>query len=108
MSINSVTGTNAYTFVQNAINNANNSSSTSGTSSASGSGAFGDMVADSIKSTLSSLRGAESTSAAAISGKATLTDVATAVNGADIALKSVVAIRDKVINAYQDIIKMPM
>lgn len=44
----------------------------------------------------------------ALSGKADLTDVVTAVSDAESALDTVTAIRDRVINAYQDIIKMPI
>jgi flagellar hook-basal body complex protein FliE len=108
MSINSVAGNNAYAFVQKAIDASN--SSTSGASGASGAsgGGFGDMVGDALKSTFDSVKASETVSANAMTGKASLTDVVTAVNGADVALKSVVAIRDKVISAYQDIIKMPM
>lgn len=106
MSINSIAGNNAYAFVQKAMNNAT-SSGTSGTSETSG-GGFADMVSSAVQGTLNQVRQGESVSAAAVAGKASLTDVVTAVNGADVALKSVVAIRDKVINAYQDIMKMPM
>ena len=105
MNLNSVAGNNAYAFVQKAMNNATNG--TSGTTEASG-GGFADMVGEAVKSTMSNIKNAETVSANAMTGKASLTDVVTAVNGADIALKSVVAIRDRVINAYQDIIKMPI
>lgn len=108
MAINPV-ASNAYSFVQKALDSMNSSStsSTSGTSSASGSG-FGDMVTNAVKGTMDNIRASEQVSAAAVTGKASLTDVVTAVNSADVALKSVVAIRDKVISAYQDIIKMSM
>lgn len=48
----------------------------------------------------------EATSTLGLSGKASIVDVVNAVNNAETALKTVVAIRDKVIGAYQDIIKM--
>jgi len=106
MNINNIAGNNAYSFVQKALNNAS-STGTTGTSETSG-GGFADMVTDAVKSSMNTVRKSETVSANAMVGKASLTDVVTAVNGADIALKSVVAIRDKVINAYQDIMKMPM
>ena len=40
------------------------------------------------------------------SGKVDLTDLVTAVANAELSLNTVVAVRDRVINAYQDIIKM--
>ncbi|MEM6903398.1 MAG: flagellar hook-basal body complex protein FliE, partial [Pseudomonadota bacterium] len=36
------------------------------------------------------------------------TDVVMAVNNAEITLQSVVSIRDRVISAYQEILRMPM
>ncbi len=44
----------------------------------------------------------------ALVGKADLTDVVTAVSEAETALNAVVAVRDRVISAYQEIIKMPI
>jgi flagellar hook-basal body complex protein FliE len=41
-------------------------------------------------------------------GKVDLTDLVTAVANAELSLNTVVSIRDRVINAYQDIIKMPV
>lgn len=105
MNINSIAGNNAYSFVQKAMSNA---ASSSGSTTETSGGGFADMVTDAVKGTMNNIKSAETVSANALIGKASLTDVVTAVNGADIALKSVVAIRDKVINAYQDIMKMPM
>jgi len=41
-----------------------------------------------------------------VTGKADLTAVTQAVNNAEIALQAVLAVRDKVISAYQDISKL--
>jgi flagellar hook-basal body complex protein FliE len=40
--------------------------------------------------------------------KAELVDVVTAVTQAEITLETVTAVRDKVISAYQDIMRMPI
>lgn len=50
----------------------------------------------------------ESMSAKAIAGKAELHELVTAVTNAELTLQTVVAIRDRVITAYQDISKMPI
>lgn len=50
----------------------------------------------------------ENLSIAAVTGKADLTQVATAVSDAEITLQTVVAVRDKVIDAYKEILRMPM
>ncbi len=51
---------------------------------------------------------AEAKSMQAITGNANLTDVVTALSRADLALQSATAIRDRMVQAYQDIIKMPI
>jgi flagellar hook-basal body complex protein FliE len=69
---------------------------------------FLDMVGDSLKGSVALGYKSEDLSTKALSGKADLSDVVTAVANAETALNTVVTIRDKVINAYQDIIKMPI
>lgn len=44
----------------------------------------------------------------AISGGGNLTDVVTALSHAQLALQTATAIRDRVVQAYQDIMKMPI
>ena len=45
---------------------------------------------------------------AGIAKQAELADVITAVSNAEVTLQTVVAIRDRVIQAYQDIMRMPI
>lgn len=105
MQVNNAAASNAYKIAQQVLEKKSDESS--GTSSASG-GGFSNMLADAAKDTMNTVKNAEQVSAQAISGDASLIDVIGAVNSADMALKSVVGIRDRVISAYQDIIKMPM
>lgn len=70
--------------------------------------AFSDMVKDAVVDAVDSGRKAENLSMNAITGKADLRDVVTAVTNAELTLETVVAIRDKVVNAYNEILKMPM
>ena len=44
----------------------------------------------------------------ALAGKADLADVVTAVSNAELTLQTVVAVRDRVVAAYLDILKMPI
>lgn len=69
---------------------------------------FADMVGDSLIGAKNLGYKSEATATKALMGKADLTDVVTAVSQAETALNTVVTIRDRVINAYQDIIKMPI
>ena len=50
----------------------------------------------------------EAVSIKSITGEAALTDIVTAVSNAEITLQTVVAVRDKVLQAYQEIIRMPI
>ena len=110
MSIGNVTGGNAYAYMQKMMKSATDTDSSSATSGASGAsgGGFANMVEDAAKNAINTIKSSEDVATGAMTGKASLAEVVTAVNSADIALKSVVAIRDKVINAYQDIMKMPI
>jgi flagellar hook-basal body complex protein FliE len=78
-----------------------------GTKTASGP-SFLDMVGGALGASAQAGYNSESMAMKALTGKADLTDVVNAVANAETALNTVVAIRDKVINAYQDIIKMPI
>jgi len=73
-----------------------------------GEDAFASMVTDSLKQAVQSSRQAEELSLKQISGEADLKDVVTAVANAEHTLETVVAVRDKVLAAYQEILRMPI
>ena len=73
-----------------------------------GDGSFVSMVTDSLKSAVNTGRQAEELSLKQISGEADLKDVVTAVANAESTLETVIAVRDKVMSAYQEILKMPI
>ena len=69
---------------------------------------FGDLLAESIGEAVDANRASEDISLQAVSGQSDLQDVVEAVNAAEISLQTVVAIRDRVISAYQEILRMPI
>jgi flagellar hook-basal body complex protein FliE len=69
---------------------------------------FGKVLQDAATGLVDSLNKSEKTSLQAVTGKADLAAVTEAVTNAQMALQTAVALRDRVIAAYQDIIKMPM
>lgn len=71
-------------------------------------GSFAGMINDSLKSAVQTGREAEELSLKQISGDADLKDVVTAVANAEHTLETVVAVRDKVLSAYQEILRMPI
>lgn len=69
-------------------------------------GNFGTMVESMVTDASSSLRTAEAESAKQVAGKGDLIDVVTAIGAAESALDTVVAVRDRVVSAYSDIMRM--
>ena len=69
-------------------------------------GSFGGMIEKLVSETATSLRSAETASAKQVAGKGDLIDVVTAVGAAETALDTVVAVRDRMVNAYSEIMRM--
>lgn len=69
-------------------------------------GGFGDMVQNLVTGAASAMRGAEAASIKQVAGKGDLIDVVTAIGAAETALDTVVAVRDRVVGAYSDIMRM--
>ena len=71
-------------------------------------GSFGDVLGQALQSAINVVHKSETVSAQALVGKATPNDVVLAVTNAETTLQEVSAIRDKMINAYEEILKMPI
>ncbi len=70
--------------------------------------AFSDMVKSAMNEAVHASRTAEIKMADHGQGKAELVDVVTAVASAQASLETVMAVRDQVISAYQEIMRMPI
>ena len=104
-----ITGTAAYAAVQSAFGQDNDitvtaTPDTSGTTSATPS--FGAALQGAITGLTDAGHAADAKSASAMMGKGDMTDVVMAVSKAEMALQTSVAVRDRVISAYQDIMRM--
>ena len=74
-----------------------------------GSNDFGAALSNALSGAINTSQDAEQLAKQAIGGGSNdLTQVVTAVSKAELALQTTVAIRDRVLQAYQDIIKMPI
>lgn len=69
---------------------------------------FGSLVMRAAEGAVQSGQQAEAQTAQALSGGGNLTEVVQAVTRAELALQTTTAIRDRVVQAYQDIMKMPI
>ena len=73
-----------------------------------GGGGFADLLKQAGEGAMGAMKQGEAASIKAVSGKADITEVVTAVTNAEVALQTVTAVRDRVISAYQDILRMPI
>jgi len=67
---------------------------------------FGDMLQKAALDSIDTMKEGEKASAGAVMGTATLTDVVEAVTAAELTLETVVAVRDRMMSAYQEIMRM--
>ena len=66
------------------------------------------MLTKVMSDTVGQSRAAEAAMTAQVQGKAELIDVVTAISSAEASLETVIAVRDQVIAAYQEILRMPI
>jgi len=69
---------------------------------------FGALVKEAVAALSKSTHNADVQSQAAAAGKANMIDVVTAVAESEVAIDTLVSVRDKVISAYEEIMKMPI
>lgn len=73
-----------------------------------GQSGFADMLTSVMGDMTQTSRAAETQMASAVQGQGSLIDVVTAVSSAEASLETVMAVRDQVISAYQEIMRMPI
>ncbi|MSO13249.1 flagellar hook-basal body complex protein FliE [Rickettsiales endosymbiont of Trichoplax sp. H2] len=69
---------------------------------------FSTVIQELIKSRVQKVKSSEKVSLDAIKGKAGMIEVMAAVNDSEVALQEIVTVRDKIVGAYLDILKMPL
>jgi flagellar hook-basal body complex protein FliE len=67
---------------------------------------FGTMVTGAAESALQTIQNSEQVAAAGVSGTADVQQVVQALSDAELTMQTVVAVRDKVLGAYNDIMRM--
>ena len=70
--------------------------------------AFESFLKNEVETAAKDLRASETQSVQALAGKADLQQVVEAVTQAELSLQKVTAVRDRVISAYQEIMRMPV
>src|SRR5258708_26624670 len=74
----------------------------------SGGPSFGALVKEAVNALTKSTHNSDIQTQAAANGKANMVDVVTAVAESEVAIETLVSVRDKVITAYEDIMNMPI
>ncbi|MEM7046448.1 MAG: flagellar hook-basal body complex protein FliE [Pseudomonadota bacterium] len=69
---------------------------------------FAEVISKVAKDGVAQGKQAEELTAQAIAGQADINQVVLAVTSAELTLQTVVAVRDKVVQSYQDIMRMPI
>jgi flagellar hook-basal body complex protein FliE len=79
-----------------------------GTGAEAGGPSFGALLKDAIGNVVDAGKKSDAQGMAMASGKANVMDVVTAVAETDVAVSTLVSVRDRVIQAYEDIMRMPI
>ena len=83
-------------------------SAATGAAPTAGAGNFSDFLSDAVKDGIKTMKTGEQMATGAVTGQSNIVDVVNAVNSAELTLDTVVAVRDKVVQAYQSIMNMPI
>jgi flagellar hook-basal body complex protein FliE len=78
------------------------------TGGAAGMPDFGSLLGKALETTAQSARAADTQAASVAAGRADVVDVVTAVAESEAAIETLVAVRDRVIAAYEEIMRMPV
>ncbi|MBL4756687.1 MAG: flagellar hook-basal body complex protein FliE [Rhizobiales bacterium] len=107
MSIPVSAATNAYNAVSQIANNAGASAATAAPGAVSGDD-FASMLKDAVNQVVETGRASDQVTMSAATGNANIVDVVTAVAESELALETMVAVRDRIISAYESIMRMPI
>ncbi|HEY4199871.1 MAG TPA: flagellar hook-basal body complex protein FliE [Devosiaceae bacterium] len=69
---------------------------------------FGKLLSDSLQSVIDTGKSSEQKSMDLMNGKGDVVDVVTAISQTEMAVESMVAVRDRVVSAYEEIMRMPI
>ncbi len=95
-------------LLQNAVGVAGASTPVQPVSAPTGAGAFSQLLQNAVTGVSSSGKVADAQTLAAAGGNADLVNVVTAVAESEAAIETLVAVRDRVVAAYEEIMRMPI
>lgn len=99
---------NAYASLSRIMESAAGTGGAGKTTDAGSGPSFNALLKEAMNGVLEAGRKSDAQAVAMASGKANVMDVVTAVAETDVAVSTLVSVRDKVIQAYEDIMRMPI
>jgi flagellar hook-basal body complex protein FliE len=69
---------------------------------------FGELLSESINSIVETGNRSDQMAVQAVNGESNMVDVVTAIAETEVAIEGLVAVRDRVISAYEEIMRMPI
>ncbi|MBS0964992.1 flagellar hook-basal body complex protein FliE [Acetobacter okinawensis] len=97
---------NAYGQTQKNTQSTTDDQGTGSTGGADIVSSFTSALNNALKGAIQTGKTAEAQTAAGLSGKGNMSDIATSVEEAKLTLQTVTTVRDRVVQAYQDVMKM--
>jgi len=108
MSITFNAATSAYGQAQKLISNSADTANIGAKPAEETKSGFGDILANNIQSVADVGKVSDQASLDLVNGNANIVDVVTAISETEIAIETMVTIRDRVIKAYEEIMRMPI
>jgi flagellar hook-basal body complex protein FliE len=91
-----------------ALSNIGTAAPTATAGGAAPASSFSDFLSGAMNNAVGTMKAGEQMATQQVAGKADIVDVVNSVNSAELTLDTVMAVRDKVIAAYQTIMQMPI
>lgn len=99
---------NAYAAAARAVADATKGTATKTISPGEGQEDFSAALQQAVSAVSGNMDKAEAVTMAHVTGKADVVDVVTAVAETEVAMRTLVSVRDRVISTYQEIMRMPI
>ena len=100
--------TSAYGNASRLINQATKPNTDLTAQATGGGGNFADLLAQNVQGVIDQGKVSDQMAMDMVSGKANVVDMVTALSETEMAIESMVTIRDRVISAYEEIMRMPI
>jgi flagellar hook-basal body complex protein FliE len=91
-----------------ALSNIGASAPAAASSAAAPASSFSDFLSGAMNNAVGTMKAGEQMATRQVAGQADIVDVVNSVNSAELTLDTVMAVRDKVIAAYQTVMQMPI